>query len=163
MEFIYWLREGSIAGRCGPDTNPWSLQVISDYGFSAILSVNDGEAVHESLIKDLQMDYANIPMSANIPAREGDKELCLRNLPGAMEFIGRNLAKGPVLVHCRSGKDRTGMVLAAYLIKFEGYKAKTAMDEVIGVNPIAFSAEGWLDFGLDVLSEYKIRHPHAVL
>ena len=163
MNYIYWLREGRVAGRCGPDTKPWSLQAICDNGFSAILSVNDGEAVHGSLIKDLQMDYANIPMSANIPAREGDKELCLRNLPAAMKFIGRNLHNGPVLVHCRSGKDRTGMVLAAYLINFEGYKAKPAMDEVIGVNPVAFSAEGWLDFGLDVLRAFGKLHTSAAL
>lgn len=154
MKHIYWLREGSIAGRCGPDLNPWPLEAIRDNGFAAILSVNDGEAVHETLIRDLQMQYANIPMSPNIPPGQGDKELCLSHLPEAMEFIGRNLDKGPVLVHCRSGKDRTGMVLAAYLITFEGYQAKAAMDEVIGVNPIAYSADGWLDFGLDVLTEF---------
>lgn len=154
MEYIYWLRQGTIAGRCGPDTKPWSLVEIGNYGFSAILSVNDGEAVHEPLIKELDMDYAKIPMSPNIPARKGDKELCLKNLPHAMKFINRNLESGPVLVHCRSGKDRTGMVLAAYLITFEGYQAKPAMDEIIDINPIAFSADGWLDFGLDVLSEY---------
>ena len=157
MKYIYWLREGEIAGRCGPDQNPWSLEAIRDTGFSAILSVNDAEAVHESLIRNLLLDYANIPMSPNIPPGEGDKELCLSNLPLAMEFISRNLDKGPVLVHCRSGKDRTGMVLAAYLIKFEGYAAQAAMEAVIDRNPIAFSAEGWLDFGLDVLTEFG-RH-----
>ena len=152
------MREGAIAGRCGPDLRPWSLEAIRDNGFSAILSVNDGEAVHAARIKDLQMEYANIPLSANIPPRAGDRELCLSNLPEAMDFIQRGLDSGPVLVHCRSGKDRTGMTLAACLIAFEGYPAETAMDEVIGINPIAFSAEGWLDFGLEVLTEFSRHH-----
>lgn len=157
MKYVYWLRAGAIAGRCGPDLKPWSLEAIRGNGFSAILSVNDGEAVHATRIKDLQMEYANIPLSANIPPRAGDREQCLNNLPEAMDFIGRNLGRGPVLVHCRSGKDRTGMTLAAYLITYEGYAARTAMDEVIGINPIAFSAEGWLDFGQEVLTEFG-RH-----
>ena len=158
MKYVYWLREGGIAGRCGPDLRPWSLEEIRDNGFSSILSVNDGEAVHTSLIKELHMDYANIPLAANIPPVDGDRELCLNNLPAAMKFIRQNLKEGPVLVHCRSGKDRTGMTLAAYLIAFEGYEARTAMEEVIGINPIAFSAEGWLEFGLDVLNVFSGHH-----
>jgi len=64
---------------------------------------------------------------------------------------------GPVLIHCRSGKDRTGMVLAAYLIEFEGYDVEKAMEEVIAVRPIAFSAEGWMEFALEVLNLYQAQ------
>ncbi len=72
-----------------------------------------------------------------------------------MEFIRENMMNGPVLIHCRSGKDRTGMVLAAYLIEFEGCSEKEAMEKVTAVRPIAFSAEGWKEFGLEVLSLFK--------
>ena len=85
-------------------------------------------------------------MSSNAPVRKGDSELCLINLPKAMNFINENLLNGPVLIHCRSGKDRTGMVMAAYLIEFEGYDVKGAMEKVIEVRPIAFSADGWMEF-----------------
>ena len=50
------------------------------------------------------------------------------------------------------------MIMAAYLIEFEGYNAKEAMDKVIAVRPIAFSAEGWIEFGLDVLSLYQTHN-----
>ena len=46
------------------------------------------------------------------------------------------------------------MVMAAYLMEFEGYDAKTAMDQVLDVRPIAFTAEGWKEFGLDVLGHF---------
>ena len=135
----------------------WDLNEVKANGIAAILSVNGGDAVHESMLSNLGIAYANIPMSSNAPARHGDKEFCLANLPRAMAFIRETMMNGPVLIHCRSGKDRTGMVLAAYLIAFEGYDVKNAMQEVIAVRPIAFSAEGWMEFALEVLNFYK-RH-----
>ncbi len=158
MEHVFWLRKGKIAGRSGPNSNIWDLNEIEASGIASILSVNNGEAVHESMLSNLGMTYSNIPMSSNAPARDGDKELCLNNLPKALEFIRENLINGPVLIHCRSGKDRTGMVMAAYLIEFERYNVKKAMEEVIAVRPIAFSAEGWKEFGLEVLSLYKTHN-----
>jgi len=50
------------------------------------------------------------------------------------------------------------MVMAAYLIEFERFDAKKAMEEVIAIRPIAFSAEGWLEFGLQVLSHFKTHN-----
>ena len=155
MEHVFWLRKGKIAGRSGPNTVMWDLNEIKANGITAILSVNNGDAVHETMLSDLGITYASIPMSSNAPAREGDKEHCLQNLPKAMAFIRRNIMNGPVLIHCRSGKDRTGMVMAAYLIEFEGYDVHKSMKEVLAVRPIAFSAEGWKEFGLDVLNDYK--------
>ena len=155
MQHIFWLREGKIAGRSGPNTDVWDLEEIKAGGISAILSVNSGEAVHETLLTSLGIAYANIPMSSNAPARDGDREICLENIPRAMDFIRENLQYGPVLIHCRAGKDRTGMVMAAYLIEFEGHDAKTAMDTVIEARPIAFTAAGWKEFGLEVLGHYQ--------
>ena len=155
MEHVFWLRKRKIAGRSGPNTAMWDLNEIKANGITAILSVNHGDAVHETMLSNLGITYSNIPMSSNAPAREGDKELCLQNLPKAMDFIRENLMNGPVLIHCRSGKDRTGMVMAAYLIEFERYDVEKSMEEVMAVRPIAFSAEGWMEFGLDVLNHYK--------
>ncbi len=136
----------------------WDLAELKSGGIAAILSVNHGDAVHESLLASLGIAYANIPMSSNAPVREGDQEICLANLPIAMDFIRENRVNGPVLVHCRSGKDRTGMVLAAYLIEFEGCDEKEAMEKVIAVRPIAFSAAGWMEFGLEVLGAFRIHN-----
>ena len=155
MQHIFWLREGKIAGRSGPNTDAWDLDEIKAGGIAAILSVNGGEAVHETLLTNLGIGYANLPMSSNAPARDGDRQICLRNIPRAMDFIRENLASGPVLIHCRAGKDRTGMIMAAYLIEFEGYDVKAAMDKVIEARPIAFTAPGWKDFALEVLSHHQ--------
>jgi protein-tyrosine phosphatase len=58
-----------------------------------------------------------------------------------------------VLVHCRSGKDRTGLFLSYYLCVIEGLTPSEAVREVRRVRPIALSAEGWESFSYRVLAE----------
>lgn len=48
--------------------------------------------------------------------------------------------------------------MAASLIAMEGLDVKTAMEEVLNVRSIAFSAEGWFEFGKDVLEEFYALH-----
>jgi len=58
-----------------------------------------------------------------------------------------------VLVHCRSGKDRTGLFLTYYLCVTEGLTPSDAIGELRRVRPIALSAEGWESFSYQVLAE----------
>jgi len=155
MKHVFWLIEGKIAGRSGPNLDAWSLAELKEHGITAILSVNFAESVDSNGMEKVGIAHANIPMSPNAPVQAGDKETCLENLPKAMAFIEAQKVSGPVMIHCRSGKDRTGMVMAAYLIQFEGMTAKNAMDKVFSVRPIAFSAEGWIPFALDVLESFE--------
>ena len=155
MKEIFWLRPGKIAGRSGPNLVPWQLEEIRQAGINSILSVNHGEDCHITLIEKLGFQYDCIPMSRNAPAIPGDTTHNLQKLPEALRFINEALASGPVLIHCRSGKDRTGLVMAAYLIANEQFSARQAMDEVLSVRPIAFSAEGWTDFCFHVLCELE--------
>ena len=165
MRHIFWLRKGQIAGRSGPSADIWDLEAIKSGGIASILSVNNADGVQESVLDGLGIAYANIPMTPNAPPLNGDDALCLGKLPAAMKFIGDNLGNGPVLIHCHSGKDRTAMVMAAYLIQFEGFEVEKAMEEVIAVRPIAFSAEGWMAFGREVLQRFSesqtLPHPDA--
>ncbi|HGS4624602.1 TPA: phosphatase, partial [Vibrio cholerae] len=45
--------------------------------------------------------------------------------------------------HCKSGKDRTGLALAAYLLKSKGFGVEESMSAVKDVRDIAFSAPDW--------------------
>jgi protein-tyrosine phosphatase len=60
-------------------------------------------------------------------------------------------------VHCSSGKDRTGLFLAYWAMRTEGLSAEAAIERVRSVRPIAFSAIGWDELALDVLTALELR------
>lgn len=58
----------------------------------------------------------------------------------AMRALRAGLQEGPVLVHCRHGADRTGLIVALWRILYEGWSRQAAIDELIeggyGFHPI---------------------------
>jgi len=156
MDHIFWLVPNLLAGRCGPNEQPWSLGQLRQSGFGAVLSVNDGDLCHPEDFAREGLAYACIPLSNNAPPFDGDLEHCLRVLPAALSFAEENISKSiPVLVHCASGKDRTGLFLAYYLVQNEGLPVRQAMERVRCVRSIAFTADGWDEFAFQVLSAAK--------
>lgn len=152
MKHVFWLKHGIVAGRSGPDLNPWNAGELHSSGFGAILSVNDGAACHAEDFNALGMAYRCIPLSDNAPPREGDLDHCLEALPRAYDYVRAALAgQRPVLVHCTAGKDRTGLFMCYFLIRESDVTVQEAISQVRRVRPIALSAEGWDDFAVRVL------------
>jgi protein tyrosine/serine phosphatase len=48
----------------------------------------------------------------------------------SMKIITAGQAKGPVLVHCLHGADRTGVVIAMYRILYQNWSKEQAIDEM---------------------------------
>lgn len=53
-------------------------------------------------------------------------------------------AKGPVLVHCQHGEDRTGLVVAAYRVAVCRWTKATAITEAL-----EYGYRAWLNVGLN--------------
>jgi len=154
MRKVFWLREGVIAGRSGPNRDAWSPEELAAGGIGAVLSVNDGELVHSDDLSAVGVIYSCVPLSDSAPPRPGDLKICLDALPRGLNFVVSSIESGRnVLVHCSSGKDRTGMFLSYYLCATEGLAPASAIEQVRRVRPIALSAEGWETLTLDVLRE----------
>jgi protein-tyrosine phosphatase len=152
MQHLFWLLPKRLAGRSGPNLDPWDLKELAASGIHAVLSVNDGELCHPTDFDSLGIAYACVPLSEAAPPRPGDHELCVSRLPAAFEFAEKHISAGKtVLVHCRSGKDRTGMFMAYYLVRSGGLSVERAIQEVKRVRPIALSAPGWDVFTREVL------------
>ena len=152
MQEVFWLIPDQLGGRTGPDRRPWDLPAMRAAGVGAILSVNDGLLCHPEDFAAADIRYACIPLSANAPPQRGDDDLCVRALPEAHAFVSEQLAQGRrTVVHCSSGKDRTGLYLAYHWMKHAGVGPEVAIRAVMRVRPIALSAMGWDEHALDVL------------
>lgn len=159
MRHVFWLVPGVLAGRPGPDREPWNLTEIRQSGFGAVLSVNDGMLCHPEDFASSGIEYQCLPLSPNAPPQPGDLEHCRRILPQAFDFLAAMAESGKAtLVHCSSGKDRTGLFMAYYLVRTSGISAKAAMETVRRVRPIAFSALGWEQFVQEILSADSTAH-----
>ncbi|MGL4448039.1 phosphatase domain-containing protein [Shewanella sp.] len=151
MQHLFWLVEGQIAGRSGPNKDPWDLAELKAAGIGAVLSVNGGEECDPDSFKLHGLRYACMPFSRNVPPQEGDVAICVKQLPRALAFIEQCVAEAlPVVIHCRSGKDRTGLMMAYYLMA-NGAAPLHAVSQVRSIRDIAFTAEGWDQFAFDVL------------
>lgn len=123
-------------------------------GIGAVLSLNDGELVRASELDEVGIAYCCIPLSDAAPPLPGDSQICVNALPRALSFALRSIENHQsVLVHCSSGKDRTGMFLAYYLCATESLTPSEAIREVRRLRPIALSAEGWEKLAYQVLGQ----------
>ena len=153
MKHVFWLIPGRLAGRPGPDREAWDPAELRRAGIGAVLSVNDGLLCHAGDFARCGIAYRCIPLSPNAPPRAGDLEHCRQALPAAYAFVDRMLgAAVPTLVHCSSGKDRTGLFMAYHLARSQGMSPQASVTAVKEERPIAFSAPGWDEFALQVLA-----------
>ncbi len=158
MDKVFWLLPGRLAGRPGPDREPWDLGSLREGGIEAILSVNDGLACHLDDFAAFGIAYARVSLSPNAPPQPGDDEVCLGALPRAYAFVQAQIAEGRgVLVHCSSGKDRTGLFLCYFLMRQADLSPVDAIEAVRRVRPIALSAVGWEEFAVRVLASADSR------
>lgn len=75
-----------------------------------------------ALLKDVQIEEQSVPMNA-MQIKETD-------VISALKLIKAGQVKGPVLVHCKHGADRTGVVIAMFRILYQGWSKAQAIDEM---------------------------------
>lgn len=151
---LFWLEPGALAGRAGPNRKPWDLEALRRAGITTVLSVNDGESCRPGDFTAAGLGYRCIPFSRHAPPAPGDLEHCVAALGRAYDHVSACIdARERVLVHCSSGKDRTGLFFAYWLGRRHGLAPEAAIARVRAVRPIAFSAAGWDGFAHEVLRE----------
>jgi len=157
MKHVFWLVENELCGRPGPNLEPWQPADFLAHNIRAILSVNSGESVYQDELEPLGIKHLCVPLAASAPPAKGELELCLERLPIAFTFVREQVeTRSAVLVHCRHGKDRTGLFMAYYLKRCHGLSTSKAIEQVLQARPIALTANGWLDFANEVLETANI-------
>lgn len=81
----------------------------------------DATQVERKEAEKLGIKYVNIPMKPFSAPSDDEMER-------ALSLLIENKS-GPVFVHCRRGKDRTGTVIACYRIRHDGWSNRDALSE----------------------------------
>ena len=127
-----WVIENKLAGS-GLPVSKQEFDWLLKQGVKAIVTVREVPLPKEWIdystgYMHLQVDDFGAPQPEEIDA--------------AVRFIEKQIAdNNPVMVHCAAGKGRTGVILAAYLVKNEGLSPQEAIDKIRAMRPGSIQSE----------------------
>jgi tyrosine-protein phosphatase SIW14 len=113
--------------------NQGEFAALAHMGIKTVLDLRGG-MIHEpkerKWVEAAGMQYVGIGLSGLLPPKEQQMAKILALL--------QNPARGPVLVHCRRGDDRTGVVIACYRIAHDRWTNARALQEARrnGISPM---------------------------
>ena len=126
-----WFIEETLAGSGMPTTHD-ELEWVLKQGVKSIITMTEN-ALPESWVEDV--NYLHVP-TTDLTSPDMDK------IDTAVDFIHSRINnKEPVMVHCAAGMGRTGTVLACYLVKYQKYSAKDAIEKVRTERPGSIQSE----------------------
>lgn len=157
MKHVFWIASNRLAGRCGPDYQPWDLLELRAAGFDAILNLSETAPAYAEF-ETAQLEVAWFPLPNTCPADIATEEECQNALPPAHQFLQSQLeAERKVLVHCAWGRDRTGLLLAHHLTCSTGVAPEEAIARVRQVCPKAITAPGWEEMATRLIARLLPR------
>jgi tyrosine-protein phosphatase SIW14 len=126
------VREGVLYRSGQPDLG--DLKRLRDaYGVRTIVNLrrvdeqdgSDGPTFKEERVEAerLGMRFVHMPMDSDLPVDPKDIQRWLK--------IVNDKNNWPVLVHCKRGVDRTGLLAAVYRTDVQGWEPKRALDEAV--------------------------------
>ena len=108
----------------GGQPSAQGFQNLAKLGVKTVvdLRIPDGQSAWEKrIVERLGMRYVHLPLhGGEIPTQ--------RDIDRAFGIL-LDSAQSPVFVHCREGKDRTGMIVACYRISHDGWTNARALAE----------------------------------
>ena len=135
---FYWIRENVIAGSSRPKSTE-NIKFVIDQGIKRIISISQPDTI-KHFAKNLPIEV--IPFEFEdfgIPSVQQLDEFFK-----IMEESKRN--HKPVLIHCAMGCGRTGLLLTAYLMKFEQKTWEDSLSFVRETRPCAVESSSQLNF-----------------
>lgn len=132
-----WTREGAANGvpnlhrvtetlwRSGqPDRR--GLSFMADLGVRTVLNLR-GTVSDARRTEDPRLTLVRVPMKSRNVAEDDGAQIV-----AALTALDEGLARGPVLVHCRFGSDRTGCIVALYRMLWQDWPRAKAIAEMTG-------------------------------
>ena len=134
---------GLLYGRPGPNKSRWDLDALKRRGLAVVVSlvhIEDPKAVTRAGLKHYTILFED---RLYLPYKSRNRFL-LKIFGEFDRVLDLHLPnREPVLVHCNSGKDRTGLLLAYYLVSRKGLTEKRALKLLRKLKPDALRASGF--------------------
>jgi tyrosine-protein phosphatase SIW14 len=108
----------------GAEPSAAGLETLAKLGIRTIVDLEPGKTrsrKEQNRAEALGMRYVNVPMSGLVTPSSDQ----IANALAALQ----TRSEGPVFVHCRRGKDRTGTVVACYRIAHDHWPNQKALSE----------------------------------
>lgn len=126
-----WLIDEKLAGS-GMLTTYDELDWVLKQGIKSIITMTEN-ALPESWVEEV--NYLHVP-TQDLTAPDMDK------IDTAVDFIHERINnKEAVMVHCAAGMGRAGTLLACYLIKYQKYSSKDAIEKLRNNRPGSIQSE----------------------
>jgi len=118
--FFTWVKDASLAASGRPSSKR-QVDWLRSHGVTAILTLTE-EPLPASWTRGLETRHISLMDHAALSSAQ---------MKLGADYIASALSEGKVvLVHCLAGKGRTGCVLAAYAMAYEGKTARQAIDDL---------------------------------
>jgi hypothetical protein len=146
MQEVYWVEEGVLGGRCGPDCVPWVPEDLHAGGVRGIISL-DSYAVNPQALTSAGIVHLPLYQPMILLESTAERQKFLEVVPHVLRFVHERGDQGgvPAIVHCHYGRDRTGCVLSCCLVARHGWSAERAIAHVRSFQPLALSAPGYAE------------------
>ena len=118
------------------------FHALQQMGVASVLSLR--QTLSDALLaKGADLGLFRVPIKLRYVAEKNGARVvqAVRNLWAGMQ-------RGPVLVHCHHGADRTGLICALWRVLYQGWSRQSAIDELTGggygFHPIWFNIPRYL-------------------
>lgn len=105
-----------------PDSEAFGL--LKNFGIRTIIDLRqpkEGTEKEKKLAEAAGLTYFNFPM-------DGFSKPSDKSIDEILVLLGSD--RGPYLVHCKHGRERTGLVIACYRVKHDRWTANKAYEEM---------------------------------
>ncbi|HOU14202.1 MAG TPA: dual specificity protein phosphatase family protein [Anaerolineae bacterium] len=161
MQHIYWILDRILAGRPGPVRAPWRPAEFYAGGIRAVVSLAAEEPVED--LREYGLEHFKAEFPPVFLFSVGMRKAFIHEALPVWNFIHPRLEAGtPVLVHCHAGCDRTGLILAGYLVIYRHLLPEAAIAQVRAANSCALGAPGYAE-AVALLRPGQIPDPKTLL
>lgn len=161
MRHVYWIIDKILGGRPGPVREPWNPQALYAGGIRTVVSLAAEEPVDDLTQYGLEHYRAAFPPVYLFSV--GMRKAFIHEALPVWKFIHARVEVGtPVLVHCHAGADRTGLILAGYLVLYHALPPDEASARVRAANFFAMAAPGYAE-AVTLLQPGQLPDPKTLL